>query len=351
MSENLIKIGISQGDVNGIAYELILKTFDDARIYESCIPVVYGSSKVLAYHRKTLELPPLNISNINHAGEAGANRLNMVNVSNEEVVVELGKAGAEKFSDIALTRALHDLKAGHIDVLLMAPAVADPFNRIESETAPGNKGLKILVNNSFRIALATDKIPLSEVSLALSIESLTAQIKMLQSALIQDFMITTPRIAVLSLNPQAGVKQEKGKEEKEVILPAIEAASEAGVFCFGPYAADNFFGSDEYLKFDAVLAMYHDQGMIAFQSITSGEGVLCTAGLPFIVTAPNQGVSFDKAGKNSNSPDSFRDALYLALDLYQNRQIDKEINRNPLKKQYFERGSDNEKLDLTKDEA
>jgi 4-hydroxythreonine-4-phosphate dehydrogenase len=352
MSENLIKIGISQGDVNGIAYELILKTFDEARIYESCIPIVYGSSKVLSYHRKTLELPSLNINNIGHAGEAEANRFNVINVTNDEIVVELGKFVAEtaKFAEVALTRALQDLKSGHIDILLSAPATADPLKRIEAEMDGENKGLKILVNNSFRIALATDKIPLAEVAGSLSKESLTEKIKILQSSLIQDFMITSPRIAVLSLNPQAGIKQEKGKEEKEIIIPALEAASEAGVFCFGPYAADDFFKSDEYLKFDAILAMYYDQGMIAFQSITSGEGALYTAGLPFIITAPNQGASFDKAGKNSSSPDSFRNALYLATDLFQNRQIDREINSNPLKKQYFERGSDNEKLDLTSEQ-
>jgi 4-hydroxythreonine-4-phosphate dehydrogenase len=349
MSENLIKIGISHGDINGIAYELIIKTFDDARLYESCIPVVYGSSKVLAYHRKTLELASINISNINHAGEAGANRLNVINVSSEEMIVEMGKHVPEttKFSDAALTRALRDLKSGHIDVLLTAPATTDPLNRLEAEAADGKKGLKIVINGSFRIALATDRVPLSEVPALLSVETLTEKIKTLQSALIHDFMITSPRIAVLSLNPQAGRKEERGKEEEEIIVPAIQAASETDVFCFGPYAADDFFGSDEYLRFDAILAMYYDQGMIAFQSITSGEGVVYTAGLPFITTAPNQSVSFDKAGKNISVPDSFRSAIYLANDLFLNRKTDREINSNPLKKQYFERGSDNEKLDLT----
>lgn len=352
MSET-IKIGISQGDTNGIAYELILKTFEDARIYEFCVPVVYGSSKVLAYHRKTLELPSVSINNINRIDDAAINRFNMLNVINEDVIVEFGKStnDSAKASTAALNKSLEDLKTGAIDALLTAPSTTDTAHWLESKTNWGKKGLKILIGNSFKIALATDKVSLSEVSSLLTVDLLMEKIKILYSSLIQDFMITSPRIAILSLNPQAGVKGKFGKEEEEIIVPAVKKASEADIFCFGPYSADDFFGSGEYSKFDAVLALYYDQGMIAFQSITAGEGIYYIAGLPHIVTSANQGVSYDKAGKNESSPDSFRDAMYLAIDIFRNRKIDKEINENPLKKQYFERGSDNEKLDLTKDEV
>ncbi|MCC8146096.1 MAG: 4-hydroxythreonine-4-phosphate dehydrogenase PdxA [Bacteroidales bacterium] len=353
MSEKLLRVGISQGDTNGIAYELILKAFEDQRLYEFCIPVVYGSSKVLAYHRKALELPSYNLNNINEAQEAGPNRLNIVNVMEEEVIVELGKQTPDgiKASEKAFSTALADLKEGHIDVLLNAPSITDPVSSLLFEEDDDSQSIAMLINDSLRIGLATDKVSLSEVSSLITQEVLVKKIKALHYALVHDFMITSPRIAVLSLNPQAGINDQPGKEENEIIIPAMKEVSTTGIFCFGPYSADTFFSTEEYLSFDGVLALYHDQGMIAFQTLTSGEGVKYTANLPHILTAPNQTVAFDKAGKNMCSPDSFRNALYLAIDLYRNRKTDKYINRNPLKKQYFERGSDNEKLDLTKEEA
>jgi 4-hydroxythreonine-4-phosphate dehydrogenase len=348
MSERMIKVGICHGNTNSIAYELIIKTFEDARIYECCTPVIYGSSKVLAYHKKTMDTPSLNVNNINRAEDAGVNRFNVLNITNEEIGIELGKWTDEsvRTSELSLKKSLEDLKAGAIDVLLTTPGTNDSGFLLENE----NKHLKILVNDSLRIALATDHIPFSEITSALTVESLTEKIRALQSTLIRDFMITSPRIAVLSLNPQAGIKEKPGKEEEEIIIPALKAVLEESIFCAGPYSADDFFRSEDYLKFDAVLSLYYDQGMIAFQTITQGEGVLLTANLPFILAAPNQSVSFEKAGKNLSSPDSLRNALYLSIDVYRNRLIDKEINKNPLKKLYFERGSDNEKLDLTKEE-
>jgi len=349
----MIKIGITQGDPGGVAYELILKTFEDAHIFELCTPIIYGSSKALAYHRKVLELPGFNLNSISQVENAGTNRLNIINVTDEEMVVEMGKSTPEglKHADLALNKALQDLESGLIDVLLTAPSVEDPLTTIESQVEKKDESLKIMVSDSLKMAFATDNIPLSEASSSLSVELLKRKIEMLQSVLVHDFMITTPRIAVLSFNPKAGINDKLGKEEEEIILPAIKAASDSRIFCFGPYAADTFFGSDEYLKFDAVLAMYYDQGMIAFRSIASEKGALYTSGLPFIMTAPYHDVSFEKAGKNICSPDSFRDALYLSIDLYRNQKVDYEINQNPLRKQYFERGSDNEKLDLTKEEV
>jgi 4-hydroxythreonine-4-phosphate dehydrogenase len=353
MNEKLIKIGITQGDINGIGYELILKTLEDARIFEFCIPVVYGSSKILAYHRKALDLPPANINIINQAKDAHVNRINLINSVSDDLMVELTRHTKDSVeaAEAALLKAVADLKAGNIQALLTAPAVADPATLIESETGEGKQALKMLVKDSFRIALATGKIPLAEISTLLTAEYLTEKIKLLHSTLLHDFIVTSPRIAVLSLNPGAEDKEHWGKEEQDIIVPALAAAAEAGICCFGPYPADKLFGSDDYRKFDAIMAMYHDQAQIPFRSITSGEGIYYMAGLPVIATAPDMGVSFELAGKNLSPEDSFRNALYLAVDLVRNRMFDKDIYANPLRKQYFERGSDNEKLDLTKDDT
>jgi 4-hydroxythreonine-4-phosphate dehydrogenase len=353
MNDKMIKVGISHGDINGIGYELILKTLEDPRIFEFCIPVIYGSSKALAYHRKALEFPSISINTINHAQDAGMNRINVINCSNEELTVEFSrptKEGAEA-SRQALEKALNDLKAGNIHILLMSPASEDYTALIEEKSGKTGQSLKMFVKDSFRIALATDKIPLSEVPASLTVEKLTEKIKLLHGTLIHDFTLTSPRIAVLSLNPHSGEKESVGMEEKEIIAAALASASEAGICCFGPYPADSFFGSESYRKFDAVLAMYHDQALIPFRSITFGEGSCTLAGLPVIITAPDQDVAYELAGKNLSSEVSFRNALYLAVDLFRNRKSDKEIFANPLRKQYFERGSDNEKLDLTKEEA
>jgi len=350
MSENIIKVGISHGDINGIAYELILKTFEDIRIFELCIPVVYGSAKVLAYQRKTLNLPSVNFNTIHHAGDAGMNRLNVINCGNEDVTVEFARSTpeSESMAKDALQRALSDLQAGLIDVLVMAPANGDETAVLSNFATQERRPLKLLISDTFRVALASDKIPLADIASRLTSDSLTAQIKALHSALIHDYMLTNPRIAVLSLNPGAGIKEKQfGKEENEAIVPAVKAANDAGIICFGPYSADNFFGSGEYLKFDVTLAMYYDQGWIPFRSIAFEGGVCYWADLPFVVTASEQGVSYEKAGRNESSETSFRNALYCAIDIFKIRNLDSEIYANPLKKQYFERGSDNEKLDLS----
>ena len=344
MNEKMIKAGISQGDTNGISYELILKAFDDTHIFETCIPIVYGSSKILAYHRKVLDLTPVNISNINRAEDAGANRLNMINIVKEDLMVELGKPTPEsaKASDMALDRALDDLKAGTIDVLVVAPSQVNPVFAAEAKTAREKKSLKIVSNDNFRLALATADVPLSEVPALLTEETLTEKIIALRTSLIRDFQITLPRIAVLALNPQL--------EQENMTVQACRAAADAGVQCFGPYAAADFFASNLRPKFDAVLAMYYDQGMIAFKTLINEEYAFFIGNLPYIITMPDMDASFEKAGKNQGSPETLRNALFLAIDIYNHQKTHKEITENPLKKQYFERGSDNEKLDLTKDE-
>jgi 4-hydroxythreonine-4-phosphate dehydrogenase len=351
MNDQLIKVGISQGDINGISYELIIKTFEDVRIFELCIPVLYGSSKVLAYHRKAMGLPSVNVNTIRHAGEAGVNRLNIVNCENEEVVVEFSKTSPESelMAQRAIQQSLSDLKSGLIDVLVFAPSHTDETQYLSQQF--GSLPMKILVHNNLRIALASDKIPLSDVSSQLTMDLLAGKIKSLHASLVHDFMITLPRIAVLSFNPGMGVKERKeGREETEIIIPAIKAANESRIICFGPYSGDDFFANYDYTKFDAILAIYYDQGWIPFRSVSCDAGVCYFAGLPFIATTPAHGVSCDKAGKNESSEESFRNAIYLAINLFRTRKLDEEIHANPLKKQYFERGSDNEKLDLTRDE-
>jgi Pyridoxal phosphate biosynthesis protein len=354
MNENLITIGISHGDMNGVAYELIIKAFEDSTIFEMCVPILYGSSKAMAYYRKVMELPHMNVNVINNAENAAPNRLNVINCVLEEAVVELAQpsASADQYAEKALSAAINDLKSGMIDVLVTCPSNQDELKELESQIASERKALRMFVNDSFRIAVATDKTPLAEVSGVLTKESLAEQLKVLNRTLIEDFMITCPRIAVLSLNPGMGVKEQRyGKEETEVIIPAIQSAGEEKVTCFGPYSADDFFGTNDFQQFDAVLAMYYDQGLIAFRSIAGENGVFYTANLPYISASPNHHVSYEKAGKNLLTGDSLRSAIYLSIDAFSNRETSKEINANPLKKQYFERGSDNEKLDLTGDEA
>jgi len=353
MNEQIIKVGISHGDINGIAYELILKTFDDVRIFEMCTPIIYGSSKALAYHRKMMNYLQVNYTTINRIEEAGANRLNVINCGSEDIEVEFASATPESelSAKNAFLRALSDLQSGLIDVLIAAPANWDESLVLSDCTLSGTRPLKLLINDTLRIALSSDKIPLLEIASHLTGSLLTEQIKTLHSALIHDFMITNPRIAVLSLNPGVGVKEKVfGKEETEVIVPAVKAANDTGIICFGPYSADDYFGNGGYKKFDATLAMYHDQGLVPFRSIAFEGGVYYWVDLPFVVISPDQSVFYEKAGKNETSEDAFRNAMYCAIDIFNTRKSDREIRINPLKKQYFERGSDNEKLDLTKDE-
>ncbi len=362
MEEHMIRVGITHGDINGIGYEVILKTFSDSRVAELCIPVIYGSSKIAAYHRKTLELPSLNISSIGKAEDAATNRVSIINCVNDETKVELGKvsedAGIAAFN--ALEAAFADIKRGVIDVLVTAPINRqimqnEKFNftghtgYLENKPGNRNKALTILVNNDLRVALATGYIPLSEVASSITKELLIEKLFLFKQSLIEDFNLVKPRIAILSLNPHAGDAGLVGNEEETIITPAMEEAEKQGVLSFGPYAADSFFASQMYEKFDGVLAMYYDQGLAPFKALTTLNGLSYTAGLSVIRTSPIHGTAYDIAGKNLASEESFRQAIYMALDIFRNRKIYKESSRNPLKKQYFEKGGD-EKLDLTKEE-
>ena len=364
MEEQLIRVGITHGDINGIGYEVILKTLSDTRIAELCTPIIYGSSKVAAYHRKALELPAINLNTITDAVEAGENRVNIINCVDDEVKVELSHstpvAGIAAYQ--ALEAAVTDLKNGTVDVLVTAPINKHNIQNEEfhfpghteylenSFAYSGKKALMILMNKDLRVALVTGHIPLSQISSKITQDDIVAKLRIFNQSLKQDFGIVRPRIAVLSLNPHAGDGGLLGLEEQEVIIPAMQEAEKKGVMSFGPYAADGFFGSQMYEKFDGVLAMYHDQGLAPFKTLAMEDGVNYTAGLSIVRTSPAHGTAYDIAGKNVASEDSFRQALYAALDIYRNRMRYQEANANPLRKQYFDKGGDNEKLDLTKDE-
>jgi 4-hydroxythreonine-4-phosphate dehydrogenase len=360
MEERMIKVGITHGDINGVGYEIILKTFLDARMAELCIPVLYGSSKIAAYHRKALELPPLNMSVISKAEDAGTNRVNMINCIDDETKVELSQTTeiANHAALSALEVATKDLKRGAIDVLVTAPVSHLLINDKTFSHADylakifGNekrRPLHIFSGGSLRVALATNDIPLQTIPSALTKEHIIDKLTTFSQALKQDFCIAKPRMAVLALNP-AGQERSPGQEEETILLPAIQEAYKNGIMAFGPYAADTFFGARQYEKFDGILAMYYDQGAIPFRTLQADGGLLYTAGLPVVHTAPAHGAAYDMAGHNLTSEDSFRQAIYAAIDIFRNRKTYKEATRNPLRKQYFDKGAGDDSLDLTKED-
>ena len=358
MEDNKIKIGITQGDVNGVGYEVILKTFADPVMLELCTPVIYGSPKVAAYHRKSLDLQA-SFSIINSASEAADNRLSVVNCTDDEVKVEFAKPDPEagKAALKALERAVEEYKEGLVDVIVTAPinkhtiqseefAFPGHTEYIEERLGEGQKSLMILMKNDFRMALATTHIPVRDIASTITKELIEEKITIFQNCLKQDFGITAPRIAVLSLNPHAGDGGLLGTEEQEVIIPAMKQMEAKGILCYGPYAADGFMGSGNYTHFDGILAMYHDQGLAPFKTLAMEDGVNYTAGLPVVRTSPAHGTAYDIAGKGVASEDSFRQAVYVAIDVCRNRQRDKEARVNPLRKQYYEKRDDSDKLKL-----
>jgi len=352
METDKIIIGITHGDINGIGYEVILKTLADNRMLETFIPVIYGSPKVAAYHRKNLDIQGLNINLVNSIEEINLKRINLVNCVDDEIKVELGRSTDEagKAAFVALERATEDLKRGALHAIVTAPInkkniQSDVFHfpghteYLEQKFGTGTPALMMLINDVMRVAVVTGHVPVSEVSSQLTEKLILDKLKVLNASLIQDFSIGRPRIAVLGLNPHAGDDGVIGEEEQTVIIPAMKQAEKLGILCMGPYPADGFFGSGNFNKFDAVLAMYHDQGLIPFKTVSMDSGVNFTAGLPVIRTSPDHGTAYDIAGKNIASEDSFRQALYMAYDIYQNRLIHKEISDHPLKtEQRVERG-------------
>lgn len=364
-NERKIRVGITHGDTNGIGYEIILKTLAVPEFCELCTPVIYGSSKIMTFHRKALELPSVQINTVRNNAPIKEGAVNLVEVcGNEDIKVEMGVASkqAGHAAFLSLEAAVADLNAGNIDVLVTAPINKDNIQS-DAFSFPGhteylqacvgedNKALMVLCNDNLRVALVTAHLPIAQVSAAITPEAITEKLRTFNHSLKRDFGIERPRIAVLALNPHSGENGLLGNEEKDIIVPTMqEAYDNDKILCFGPYAADGFFGNESYRKFDGVLAMYHDQGLAAFKTLAMDNGVNFTAGLPCVRTSPDHGTGYDIAGKNLAHENSFRQAIYAAIDIYRNRLRWDEGHANPLRKQYFERGKDNVVLDLTKDE-
>ena len=358
MENRKIRVGITHGDINGVGYEVILKTFSDPTMLELCTPVIYGSPKVAAYHRKAMEIPT-NFSIVNTAEDAQDGRVKVVNCIEEELKVELSKPTPEagKAALTALEKALADYRAGLFDVLVTAPInkhtiQSDTFHfpghteYIEERVGDGQKALMILLKGDFRVALVTGHVPVRDIPGMLTKELIMEKMEIFHQSLKKDFGIDNPRIAVFSLNPHAGDHGLLGTEEEEIIIPAMKEMIAKGVQCFGPYPADGFMGSGNYTHFDGILAMYHDQGLAPFKALAMDEGVNFTAGLPIVRTSPAHGTAYDIAGKGVASEDSFRQAVYVAMDVFRNRAWEKEISARPLRKQYYEKRDDSDKLKL-----
>jgi 4-hydroxythreonine-4-phosphate dehydrogenase len=344
MIANKTIIAITHGDMNGIAYEVILKTLAEPRVYEEFVPVIYGSSKAVGFYRKLLDIQGMNLNIINTVEEAHAKKINIINCTGDDIKVEPGKSTEEagKAALDALEKATEDLKNGLVDAIVTAPInkkniQSDKFHfpghteYLEDKFGNGNSALMLLVNDVMRIAVVTGHIPVDKIAESISAEKILEKLRVLNNSLKQDFTIVRPRIAVLGLNPHAGDEGVIGNEEETIIKPALKEAEKEGLLCFGPYPADGFFGAGHFNKFDGILAMYHDQGLIPFKTVSMDRGVNFTAGLSIIRTSPAHGTAYDLAGQNMASEESFRQALYMAYDVLQNRKLDKEIRSNPLK--------------------
>ncbi|AWH84217.1 4-hydroxythreonine-4-phosphate dehydrogenase PdxA [Flavobacterium album] len=339
-AENVI-VGISVGDLNGIGSEVILKTFEDTRMLEFCTPVIFGNVKALSFVKKTMELS-CNLHGIDNLSQVVIGKINVLNVWKEGFNVEFGKedkmAGALAVK--SFTEAVAALKEGTIDVLVTAPINKHNIQSDEfkfpghtdylNEQLEGD-ALMLMVQDNLRVGLLTDHIPVNEVSAHLTEALIRKKLTTINKTLKQDFGIGKPKIAVLGVNPHSGDNGVIGKEDDEVVKPALKKLFEEGVLVFGPFSADSFFGSGQYEKYDAVIAAYHDQGLIPFKTLSFGNGVNYTAGLEAVRTSPDHGTAYEIAGKGVADFNSFKEAVYLALDVYQNRGVYKELVKNPLK--------------------
>lgn len=339
-AENII-VGISIGDLNGIGSEVILKTFEDARMLELCTPVIFANVKILSFIKKTFELTaPLH--GIDKMDQLVVGKINVLNVWREGVDLNFGKNddNVGKYAIKSFTAATKALKDNQIDVLVTAPI--NKYN-IQSEDFkfPGHTDylnqelegnvLMLMVQDNLRVGLLTDHVPVNEVAKHLTEKLIVQKIETIKKSLIQDFGINKPKIAVLALNPHAGDNGVIGKEDDEIVRPTLKKLFDKGTLVFGPFAADGFFGSGQYEKYDAVVATYHDQGLIPFKTLSFGNGVNYTAGLNKVRTSPDHGTAYEIAGKGLADYNSFKEAVYTAIDIFNSRADYAEISRNPLK--------------------
>jgi 4-hydroxythreonine-4-phosphate dehydrogenase len=337
-----VRVGITIGDINGIGPEVIIKTLYNPSVQDHCIPVIYGSSKVVSYHKNVVKLNDFIFSSIQSAERLNYRKVNVLNCWEDTVNITLGKATTEggQYAYIALDRAVRDLKEGLIDVLVTGPVNKHAMQMVNFpatghteylEKELGGDSLMIMVSEEFRVALATGHIPISEVAENITHENVKNALSLFIDTLRVDFGIEKPKIALLGLNPHASDEGLMGDEEEEILRPLVVEFKNAGHLVMGPYSSDGFFGSGLYRKFDGILAMYHDQGLIPFKALSFGQGVNYTAGLPYIRTSPDHGTAYDLVGTNSADEQSFRKALYLAIDTYRERSEYEDLEENSIK--------------------
>lgn len=342
MARKLI-LGITQGDSNGIGYEVIIKALSDERILELCTPVIYGSSKIFGFYKKQLHnIGQINTNLISNAREAHPKRVNILNCLSENISAEPGLStpDAAKAAIISLQKGVEDLKNGEIDALVTAPINKRAMDNEGFGFTGHTEYLKkcfdaddvtmIMVSERLKVGIVTSHIPLKDVPGSLSQGKILKKLRALKNSMERDFGISSPKIAVLGLNPHCGDGGLLGDEEQSIILPAINAASDEGILAFGPYSADGFFGLGNYSRFDAVLAMYHDQGLAPFKALAFETGVNFTAGLPAVRTSPDHGTAYEKAGKDVADPHSMISAIYTAIDVYNNRRAFDELQENKM---------------------
>lgn len=337
-----IKIGISIGDFNGIGLEVVLKSLSHALLFEICTPVIYGSSKVVSYHKNIVDREDINFNNVRDISQVRDGRINVVNCWQENVNITLGKltSSSGKYAALSLDCAIKDLKEGKIEALVTAPInkhamqLADfPFpghTEFITKSAGVQNSVMLMSHELLKVGLVTNHLPLRDVAHAISKELVLEKIKILYETLKVDFGLERPTLAVLGLNPHAGDGGSIGEEDEKIIRPAVVEAKKSGALVMGPFSADGFFGSGQYKKFDATLAMYHDQGLIPFKALTFGAGVNYTAGLPFVRTSPDHGTALELAGRNEADPTSFMKAIFLAVDIVKARKNYVEMHDNPI---------------------
>jgi len=337
-----IKLGISIGDFNGIGIEVILKTFFDKRMLDFCTPIIFGSTKLISAYKKSINInAPFN--GIKYADKALSGKINILNVWNEDVELDLGNPSEDsgKYAFKSLEAATNALVKNEIDVLVTAPINKDniqseifkfPGHTEYLESKMEGESLMILMTENLRIGLITGHIPVSKVSEEITPELINKKVGIIHKTLVEDFAITKPKIAILGLNPHCGDNGVIGNEDKDVIVPTINDIQEKGKLVYGPYAADSFFGSDSYKQFDAILAMYHDQGLAPFKTLSFGEGVNFTAGLNKVRTSPDHGTAYEIAGKDKANINSFKEAVFSAIKIYKTRKEYNSLTENTLKK-------------------
>ncbi len=343
MADKKIKIGITHGDINGISYEIILKALSDNRICELCTPIVYGSNKVAGFYKRDLkELQQFSFNIIQSASDAGSKRPNLINCIDDNVKIEPGTSTllAGQYALASLNSAIKDLKENKIDAVVTCPINKANIHSSEfqfighteymSAQFGDETSLMFMISDDLKIGLVTNHEPISRVASLITPERILHKLRLMKQSLQRDFTVRQPKIAVLSLNPHNGDDGLLGNEEQEIIIPALNSARYEGIMAFGPFAADGFFGKELYRKFDAVLAMYHDQGMVPFKALTGNDGVNFTAGLTAVRTSPAHGVGYDITGKGIANEGSLRAAIYAAIDICRNRSINEEAAASPL---------------------